>query len=125
MTNYSTARISHSSAAHSLTALSLNALGDPTRRQIFERLGAGPQSVGSLAAGLPVSRPAVSQHLRTLKDAGLVTDQADGTKRIYRIDPNGLGALRAWLDQFWGTALDAFKAEVEKPEPDHNREPQP
>ena len=73
-------------------------LGDGTRRQIFERLADGPQSVGTLAQGLPVSRPAVSQHLKALKDAGLVTDEADGTKRIYRIDPNGLGELRAWLD---------------------------
>jgi DNA-binding transcriptional ArsR family regulator len=93
-----------------------DALGDSTRRQIFERLAAGPQPVGQLAAGLPVSRPAVSQHLKALKDAGLVTDQAEGTKRIYRIDPNGLGAVRAWLDSFWVDALDAFKAEVEKPD---------
>jgi DNA-binding transcriptional ArsR family regulator len=118
MANSLTARV-----PHPLAARPLEVLGDPTRRRIFERLGAGPQSVGSLAAGLPVSRPAVSQHLRTLKEAGLVTDQAMGTRRIYRIDPNGLGALRAWLDQFWGTALDAFKAEVEKPDHDQDREP--
>ena len=91
-----------------------NALGDPTRRQIFERLAAGPQPVGQLAAGLPVSRPAVSQHLRALKDAGLVSDQAEGTKRIYRIDPKGLGALRAWFDRFWVDQLEAFKIEAEK-----------
>jgi DNA-binding transcriptional ArsR family regulator len=118
MANVLTARASGALAAHPLEVL-----GDPTRRQIFERLGAGPQSVGGLAAGLPVSRPAVSQHLRALKDAGLVTDQADGTRRIYRIDPNGLGALRAWLDQFWASALDAFKAEVEKPDHDKDQEP--
>jgi DNA-binding transcriptional ArsR family regulator len=93
----------------------LAALGDPTRRQIFERLAVGPQSVGALAATLPVSRPAVSQHLRALKEAGLVSDQADGTKRIYSIDPDGLGVVRGWLDRFWVNQLDAFKAEVEKP----------
>lgn len=93
-------------------------LGDPTRRQIFERLGQGPQSVGNLALNLPVSRPAVSQHLRALKDAGLVTDRAEGTKRIYQIDPNGLGALRGWLDRFWVDQLAAFKAEVEKTDQD-------
>lgn len=104
MTNISTARVSDA----------FEALGDPTRRRIFERLAEGPRSVGALAADLPVSRPAVSQHLRALKDAGLVTDQADGTKRIYRIDPQGLGVLRGWLDRFWVDQLDAFKAEVEK-----------
>ena len=90
------------------------ALADPTRREVFERLAAGGQSVGELARGLPVSRPAVSQHLKVLKEAGLVTDEAEGTRRIYHIDPNGLGALRAWLDQFWGMALEAFKAEAER-----------
>ena len=70
--------------------------------------------MGELAEGLPVSRPAVSQHLKVLKEAGLVTDEADGTRRVYHIDPNGLGALRAWLDQFWGMALEAFKAEAER-----------
>lgn len=89
------------------------ALADPTRRAIFERLGDGPRSVGALARDLPISRPAVSQHLRQLKEAGLVTDQADGTKRIYRIDPAGLGALRQWLDRFWDDALAAFKREAE------------
>src|SRR6185436_298464 len=92
----------------------LEALADPTRRRVFERLRAGPSPVGRLAQGLPVSRPAVSQHLKVLKEAGLVSEEQDGTRRIYRIDPHGLGALRAWLDQFWETALDAFKAEVEK-----------
>jgi DNA-binding transcriptional ArsR family regulator len=92
----------------------LAAVADPTRRQVFERLAAGPRSVGELAEGLPVSRPAVSQHLKVLKDAGLVADRAEGTRRVYEIDPHGLGALRAWLDQFWGDALAAFKAEAEK-----------
>jgi DNA-binding transcriptional ArsR family regulator len=93
------------------------ALADPTRRQVFERLGAGPMPVGRIAEGLPVSRPAVSQHLKVLKAAGLVTDTADGTRRIYAIDPHGLGALRAWLDQFWDEALMAFKAQVEQEDP--------
>jgi len=93
----------------------LAALADPTRRQVFERLRAGPQSVGAIAETLPVSRPAVSQHLKVLKEAGLVVDSADGTRRVYHIDPHGLGALRAWLDRFWDDALLAFKAEVEKP----------
>jgi DNA-binding transcriptional ArsR family regulator len=92
----------------------LAAIADPTRRRVFERLAAGPRSVGDLAEGLPVSRPAVSQHLKVLKDAGLVADRAEGTRRVYEIDPHGLGALRAWLDQFWGDALAAFKAEAEK-----------
>jgi DNA-binding transcriptional ArsR family regulator len=92
----------------------LAAIADPTRRQVFERLAQGPRSVGDLAQGLPVSRPAVSQHLKVLKDAGLVADRAEGTRRVYEIDPHGLGALRAWLDQFWGDALAAFKAEAEK-----------
>ncbi len=92
----------------------LAAIADPTRRQVFERLAAGPRSVGELAEGLPVSRPAVSQHLKVLKQAGLVADRAEGTRRVYEIDPHGLGALRAWLDQFWGDALAAFKAEAEK-----------
>src|SRR6516164_6422776 len=91
----------------------LNALADSTRMRVFERLSAGPAAVGEIAAGLPVSRPAVSQHLKALKQAGLVTDRAQGTKRVYQIDPAGLGAIRAWLDQFWATALDAFKAEAE------------
>ncbi|MDQ0463892.1 DNA-binding transcriptional ArsR family regulator [Caulobacter ginsengisoli] len=96
---------------------SLEALADPTRREIFERLGAGPSAVGALARDMPVSRPAVSQHLAVLKSAGLVTDHAEGTRRIYRIDPAGLGAIRAWLDQFWDAALAAYAAEVDKEEP--------
>ncbi|MEE3624675.1 metalloregulator ArsR/SmtB family transcription factor [Nitrospirillum sp. BR 11752] len=92
----------------------LTALADPTRRAVFERLRAGPQPVGELARHLPISRPAVSQHLKVLKDAGLVIDRAEGTRRIYHIDPHGLGALRQWLDQFWETALDAFVVEAER-----------
>jgi DNA-binding transcriptional ArsR family regulator len=87
-----------------------DALGDPTRRAIFERLGARPLPVGELARDLPVSRPAVSQHLRVLKLAGLVTDEAQGTRRIYRIDPEGIARLRDQLDRFWDQALTAFKA---------------
>jgi len=86
----------------------LTALADPTRREVFESLRRGPLSVGELARHVPVSRPAVSQHLKVLKEAGLVTDQADGTRRVYRIDPRGLGPLRQWLDQFWSEALVAF-----------------
>ena len=80
---------------------------------MFERLRAGPQSVGALARGLPVSRPAVSQHLKVLKAAGLVTDRAEGARRVYYIDPDGLGELRRWLDQFWDDALEAFRREAE------------
>jgi len=95
----------------------LAALADPTRRIVFERLARGPQAVGELAGGLPVSRPAVSQHLAVLKAAGLVVDRADGTRRVYQIDPAGLGPLRAWLDQFWDSALEAFRAEAEREDP--------
>jgi DNA-binding transcriptional ArsR family regulator len=98
----------------------LQALADPTRRQVFERLGRGPMPVGQLAKGLPVSRPAVSQHLKVLKEAGLVTEEQDGTRRIYRIDPHGLARLRAWLDQFWEIALDAFKAQAEQSDDEEN-----
>src|ERR1041385_1713176 len=94
------------------------ALADPTRREVFERLAGGPRSVGELAQGLPVSRPAVSQHLKVLKTAGLVTDRAEGTRRVYQIDPNGLGPIRAWLDQMWEANLAAFKEAVET-EGDH------
>ncbi len=96
----------------------LAALADPTRRRVFERLRAGPQPVGAIARGMPVSRPAVSQHLKVLKEAGLVTDRPEGTRRVYDIDPHGLGELRAWLDRFWDGALDRFKAEVERKELD-------
>ena len=89
------------------------ALADPTRRAVFERLRWGPQPVGELARELPVSRPAVSQHLRVLKDAGLVTERRDGTRRLYRIDPDGLAAIRDYFDDFWNEALAAFKAAAE------------
>lgn len=91
----------------------LAALGDPTRRLIFETLAAGPLSVGELAQRLPVSRPAVSQHLKALKEAGLVRDRAAGTRRIYQVDATGVDAIRAYLDQVWGEALAAFARAVE------------
>lgn len=90
------------------------ALADPTRRAVFERIVDRPQSVGALAAQLPVSRPAVSQHLKVLKEAGLVEDEAQGTSRIYRIDPDGLGPIRRWLDQQWERSLDNFKRIAEQ-----------
>jgi DNA-binding transcriptional ArsR family regulator len=90
------------------------ALADPTRQRVFEQLRGGPKPVGVIAQNLPVSRPAVSQHLKVLKDAGLVRDEVDGTRRVYRIDPQGLGAIRRWLDEFWDEALDAFRAEAER-----------
>ncbi|MEA2197647.1 MAG: hypothetical protein QOJ25_1698 [Solirubrobacteraceae bacterium] len=92
----------------------LDALGDRTRRQIFERLGDEPSAVGDLAAGLPVSRPAVSQHLKVLKQAGLVTDRAVGNRRIYQVDPRGVQALRSYLDTFWNRALASFKQAAEQ-----------
>jgi len=92
----------------------LSALGDPTRRAIFEALAGGRRAVGELAAELPVSRPAVSQHLRVLKDAGLARDDAVGTRRLYGIDPAGVGELRAYFDQFWDRALAAFAEAVER-----------
>lgn len=101
----------------------LTALADPTRQAIFELLAEGPTPVGRLAALLPVSRPAVSQHLRVLKDAGLVRDQAVGTRRLYRIDPAGLDAVRAYLDRFWDRALADFKAVAERPTPASPEEP--
>lgn len=90
------------------------ALSDPTRRAVFERLKDGPKAVGDLAATMPVTRPAVSQHLQILKEAGLVTARADGRRRVYQIDPKGLGQLRAWLDKFWEAALGSFQAEMER-----------
>ena len=96
------------------------ALADPTRREVFERLGAGPRSVGEIAEGLPVSRPAVSQHLKVLKEAGLVSDHPEGARRVYQIDPQGLGQIRAWLDRFWDAALAAFQAEVERQSQDED-----
>jgi DNA-binding transcriptional ArsR family regulator len=91
------------------------ALGDPTRRAIFERLAEHPRAVGELAGELPVSRPAVSQHLKVLKEAGLVVDRPAGNRRIYQLDPDGVGALRAQLDRFWTKALAAYKAAAEQP----------
>ena len=91
----------------------LAALADPTRRRVFEQLRAGAKPVGRIAAGMPVSRPAVSQHLKVLEEAGLVRHQRQGTRHIYAIDPAGLGALRRWLDRFWDEALAAFQAEAE------------
>jgi DNA-binding transcriptional ArsR family regulator len=99
-----------------LTTSGWTALGDPTRRAIFERLIEHPSAVGELARGLPVSRPAVSQHLKVLKDAGLVVDKRAGKQRIYRVDPDGLAAFRAELDRFWSKTLAAYKTVVEQPE---------
>jgi DNA-binding transcriptional ArsR family regulator len=93
----------------------LAALGDPTRRTIFEQIADQPRAVGELALGLPVSRPAVSQHLRVLKEAGLVRDRRAGNRRIYELNPAGLDALRAYLDHFWSRSLAAFKQAAEQP----------
>jgi|SRR4029453_9238514 DNA-binding transcriptional ArsR family regulator len=92
----------------------LDALGDRTRRTVFKRLRGGARSVGEIADGMDVSRPAVSQHLRVLKAARLVTDRAEGTRRLYAVDKQGLDALRSWLDRFWGEALAAFKEAAER-----------
>src|SRR3954464_13407824 len=92
----------------------MDALGDPTRRAIFEQLRSGSRSVGEIASELPVSRPAVSQHLRVLKEAGLVTERRNGTRRFYRVDPEGLGELRRYVEEYWSEALTAFKAEAER-----------
>jgi DNA-binding transcriptional ArsR family regulator len=92
----------------------MQALGDPTRRAIFERLRRGPRSVGELAEGLPVSRPAVSQHLRVLEQAGLVDARREGTRRIYALVPDGVATLRAYFDEFWNEALAGFKAAAEE-----------
>ena len=97
-------------------ALAIQALGDPTRRSIFERLRAGPRAVGELARELPVSRPAVSQHLRVLKEAGLVTEQRNGTRRIYGVDAASVAELRDYFDDFWPDALESFKRAVEQDE---------
>lgn len=94
----------------------LDALGDPTRRAIFEHLARMPMAVGELASKFPISRPAVSQHLRVLKDADLVIDRQLGTRRIYQISPEGVATLRSYFDQFWNRALDAFKSAAEKRE---------
>jgi DNA-binding transcriptional ArsR family regulator len=95
-------------------ALAIQALGDPTRRSIFERLRAGPRAVGELARELPVSRPAVSQHLRVLKEAGLVTEQRDGTRRIYGVDATSVAELRDYFDTFWSDTLESFKRAAEQ-----------
>jgi DNA-binding transcriptional ArsR family regulator len=91
----------------------LAALADPSRRKVFERLKDGPRAVVDIARGMPVSRPAVSQHLKTLKEAGLVADRAEGARRVYFIDPKGLAAIRRWLDSFWDEALIAYQDEIE------------
>jgi DNA-binding transcriptional ArsR family regulator len=96
------------------------ALADPTRRKIFEKLAGKPLPVAAIARGLPVSRPAVSQHLKILREAGLVTDRSQGAQRIYQIDTKGLGAIRAWLDRFWDDALAAFKDELESTDAETN-----
>ena len=91
----------------------LDALGDPTRRAILGHLRKGPLPVGALAKAFPISRPAISQHLKILKDARLVTDRPEGTRRVYQLDPAGFESARAYLDQFWTTALDAFKQKAD------------
>ena len=94
----------------------MTALGDPTRRAVFELLADGPRAVGEIALELPVTRPAVSQHLKVLKQAGLVIDRPDGTRRLYQLIPDGIGALRAYFDRFWTRALTSFKHRVEQQE---------
>jgi DNA-binding transcriptional ArsR family regulator len=101
-------------AAHQVDGF--RALGDPTRRAVFELLGGGPRAVGEIASELPVTRPAVSQHLKVLKEAGLVIDRPDGTRRLYELNPDGIGALRAYFDGFWTQALTSFKHRVEQQE---------
>jgi DNA-binding transcriptional ArsR family regulator len=108
--------MTYQAAATVTEADAFSALADPTRRAIFERLAERPRPVGELARELPVSRPAVSQHLRVLKGAGLVTNRPAGSRRIYQVDPNGIAALRAYLDRFWDQSLAAFKTAVELPE---------
>jgi DNA-binding transcriptional ArsR family regulator len=98
----------------------LAVLGDPTRLAIFELLADGPRAVGVLANELPVSRPAVSQHLKVLKEAGLVIDQPDGTRRLYQLDPRGIAEVRAYFDRFWATALSSFKATAERTASHHD-----
>jgi DNA-binding transcriptional ArsR family regulator len=108
-----------------MTAKALDALGDPTRRRILEVVRDGALPVGRIADRLPVSRPAVSQHLRVLKEAGLVRARQDGTRRLYAADPTGLSALRAYLETFWGAALGAFKEAAEADAPGHDEEGEP
>jgi DNA-binding transcriptional ArsR family regulator len=95
-----------------ITAM-LTALGDPVRQTILDRLSDGPMPVGRLADGLPISRPAVSQHLKVLKDVGLVVDRQEGTRRLYQVDPDGIAALRAHLDEMWARSLAAFQTRIE------------
>jgi DNA-binding transcriptional ArsR family regulator len=92
----------------------LDALGDPTRRAVLKRLRGGARSVGEIAEGMDVTRPAVSQHLRVLKAARLVTDRAEGTRRLYAVNPPGIEAVRSWLDGFWNETLEAFKQAAER-----------
>ena len=101
--------------------MALAVLADPTRRKVFERLRTGPRAVNALATGLPVSRPAVSQHLKVLKEAGLVEERSEGVRRIYSVRREGLAELRDWLDSFWGDALDAFKLEAERSHKERGR----
>jgi DNA-binding transcriptional ArsR family regulator len=101
--------------------LVLDALGDPTRRAVFKRLRGGARSVGEIAKGMEVSRPAVSQHLKVLKAARLVVDRAEGTRRLYEVDAQGLEALRRWLDGFWDQTLAAFKKAAERETKKHER----
>ncbi len=104
------------------TARVLDALGDPTRRAVLEVLRGGARPVGEIARELPVSRPAVSQHLRVLKEAGLVRDRQEGTRRLYSVDANGLSALRAYLESYWETALSAFKEAADRAAVDGDEE---
>ena len=99
-------------------AVALTALADPTRRAIFERLARSPSAVGDLAREFPVSRPAVSQHLKVLKSAGLVTDQAAGTRRVYSVDAAGVAAVREYFEQFWQQSLASFRAAASQPTPE-------
>jgi DNA-binding transcriptional ArsR family regulator len=99
----------------------LGLLGDPTRRAIFELLARRPSSVGELARQLPVSRPAVSQHLRVLKDGGLVVSRAEGTRRVYQLNPDGVSALRAYLDRVWDEALTSFQKVADDPDPEQEQ----
>src|SRR5215475_5631549 len=99
----------------------LGLLGDPTRRAIFELLARQPSSVGELAGQLPISRPAVSQHLRVLKDGGLVVSRAEGTRRVYQLNPNGVSALRAYLDRVWDEALTSFQKVADDPDPEQEQ----
>ena len=101
---------------YSNTQLALSALAEPTRQLIYERLASRPQAVGELAAHMPISRPAVSQHLKILKEAGLVTETPQGTRRIYRLDPRGLAAMREWLEQMWARSLNDFNVFAEETE---------